>query len=48
MHTTIGIDVSKATSQVAFAVDGKVTHDVFGFNQLNTANAVSCVPRYCV
>lgn len=42
MHTVIGIDVSKATSQVAVAVDGKVvqnfkiTHDVFGFNQLNS------------
>ncbi|WP_233610729.1 MULTISPECIES: IS110 family transposase [unclassified Leuconostoc] len=42
MHAVIGIDVSKATSQVAVAVDGKVvqnfkiTHDVFGFNQLNT------------
>lgn len=42
MHAVIGIDVSKATSQVAVAVDGKVvqnfkiTLDVFGFNQLNT------------
>ena len=42
MHYVIGIDVSKATSQVAVAVDGKVTqhfkitHDVLGFNQLNT------------
>ena len=42
MHAVIGIDVSKATSQVAVAVDGKVVqnfkiaHDVFGFNQLNT------------
>ena len=42
MHAVIGIDVSKATSQVAVAVDGKVvqnfkiTHDVFGFNQLNS------------
>ena len=42
MHAVIGIDVSKATSQVAVAVDGKfipafkITHDGFGFNQLNT------------
>lgn len=42
LHAVIGIDVSKATSQVALAVDGKVVqsfkiaHDVFGFNQLNT------------
>lgn len=42
MHYVIGIDVSKATSQVAVVVDGKVTqhfkiaHDVLGFNQLNT------------
>lgn len=42
MHYVIGIDVSKATSQVAVAVDGRVTqrfkmtHDILGFNQLNT------------
>ena len=36
------IDVSKATRQVAVAIDRKVTqifkitHDVFGLNQLNT------------
>ncbi|WP_274378056.1 IS110 family transposase [Leuconostoc mesenteroides] len=42
MHYVIGIDVSKATSQVVVAVDGKVTqrfkitHYVLGFNQLNT------------
>lgn len=42
MHAVISIDVSKATSQVAVAIDGKVTqtfkitHVVFGFNKLNT------------
>ncbi|MBZ5981955.1 relaxase MobL, partial [Leuconostoc gasicomitatum] len=42
MHYVIGIDVSKATSQVAVAIDGKVTqhfkitHDALEFNQLNT------------
>jgi transposase len=42
MHAVIGIDVSKATSQVAVAVDDKViqtfkmTHDVIGFTHLKT------------
>ena len=42
MYYVIGIDISKDTSQVMVAVDGKVTqhfnstHDVMGFNQLNT------------
>lgn len=37
MHAVLGIDVSKETSQVALAVDGKVTqtfkitNSVFGF-----------------
>ncbi len=57
MHAVIGIDVSKATSQVAVAVDGKVvrnfkiTHDVFGFNWLNWSlcslirSQISCLRR---
>lgn len=45
MHYGIGMDASKVTSQVAVAVDGKVTqtfkisHDLFGFNQLNKATS---------
>ena len=41
MHAVIGIDVSKATSQVAVAVDGKVvqnfkiTHDCSEVNKLD-------------
>ncbi len=33
MHYVIGIDVSKATSQVAVAVDGKVTGSVAKFSK---------------